>query len=226
MLKSLAAFWVACALLCAPALGLTQTYPQVLGPGGSSINPGAALIFVQACNGGLGGFVGSTYATGGECLMPGSGGGGGGSNAAAGSTGSGVPSSAGYTGFNSGGNLVGVSAANPLPVTGVASGLGAQQAIPTTGTATTPVALGAIPTGAVGVRLYAPTGTTIAFTIANSAGNAASQFAAGAFKTFSQSTDGPTWDENLTGGMNLYVGPITGAGTASSTVPAPSFRYY
>ena len=45
-------------------------------------------------------------------------GGGGGSNAAAGPTGSAVPTSADYIGFNVGGNLVGVSAGNPLPVTG------------------------------------------------------------------------------------------------------------
>jgi hypothetical protein len=47
--------------------------------------------------------------------------GGGGGNAAAGLTGSAVPTSASYEGFNSGGNLVGVSVANPLPVTGGAS---------------------------------------------------------------------------------------------------------
>lgn len=44
------------------------------------------------------------------------GGGGGGSNAAASLTGSPVPTSAGYTGFNSGGSLTGVSSATPLPV--------------------------------------------------------------------------------------------------------------
>ena len=38
-----------------------------------------------------------------------------GGNAAASPTGAAVPASAGYTGFNSGGNLVGVSAAAPLP---------------------------------------------------------------------------------------------------------------
>jgi hypothetical protein len=37
-------------------------------------------------------------------------------NAAASATGAGVPGSADYIGFNSGGNLVGVSSANPLPV--------------------------------------------------------------------------------------------------------------
>jgi hypothetical protein len=47
----------------------------------------------------------------------GSGGGGGGGNAAASPTGIAVPADAGYTGFDSGGNLVGVSASNPLPVT-------------------------------------------------------------------------------------------------------------
>ena len=39
-----------------------------------------------------------------------------GGNAAAGATGAAVPASADYTGFNSGGNLVGVSTANALPV--------------------------------------------------------------------------------------------------------------
>jgi hypothetical protein len=45
-----------------------------------------------------------------------SGGGSGGSNAAASNTGSAVPAAASYTGYNSGGNLVGVSTANALPV--------------------------------------------------------------------------------------------------------------
>jgi hypothetical protein len=44
-------------------------------------------------------------------------GGGGGGNAAAGATGAVVPVDADYMGFNSGGNLVGVSSANPFPVT-------------------------------------------------------------------------------------------------------------
>lgn len=51
-------------------------------------------------------------------LSASSGGGGSGSNAAAGPTGSAVPASAGYTGFNVAGNLVGVSSSNPLPITG------------------------------------------------------------------------------------------------------------
>lgn len=42
---------------------------------------------------------------------------GGGSNAAAGATGAAVPSSASYTAYNSGGNLVGVSTSNRFPVT-------------------------------------------------------------------------------------------------------------
>ena len=43
-------------------------------------------------------------------------------NAAASATGSAVPADAGYTGFNSGGNLVGVSSTNPLPSTDKADG--------------------------------------------------------------------------------------------------------
>lgn len=54
--------------------------------------------------------------TAGALNVSGGGGGGGGSNAAAGLTGAAVPTSAGYTGFNSGGNLIGVSSSNPLPV--------------------------------------------------------------------------------------------------------------
>lgn len=45
-----------------------------------------------------------------------------GSNPAAGSTGAAVPSSGSYTAFNVAGNLVGVSASNPLPVTGASGG--------------------------------------------------------------------------------------------------------
>jgi len=48
-------------------------------------------------------------------------GGGSGSNAAASATGAAVPTSASYTGFNVGGSLVAVSAANPLPITGTIS---------------------------------------------------------------------------------------------------------
>lgn len=45
-------------------------------------------------------------------------------NAAAGTTGAAVPSSADYVGYNSGGNLVGVSSATPLPVNVVAGSSG------------------------------------------------------------------------------------------------------
>lgn len=68
--------------------------------------------------------------------------GGGGANAAAGLTGSAVPTSADYEGFNSGGNLVGVSAANPLPVSAAALPLpsgAATSANQTNGTQTTQV---------------------------------------------------------------------------------------
>lgn len=55
-----------------------------------------------------------------------------GGNAAAGPTGSPVPADADYTGFQDGsGNLIGVSAANPLPVTGGGGTIGA--AVPSTG---------------------------------------------------------------------------------------------
>lgn len=66
-----------------------------------------------------------------------------GGNAAAGATGSAVPASAGYTGWNSGGNLVGASLTNALPVQ---PGTGAS--FPVTGTfwqATQPVSIASMP---------------------------------------------------------------------------------
>lgn len=65
----------------------------------------------------------------------------GGGNAAAGLTGASVPTSAGYTGFNSSGNLVGVSTVNPLPVV-------QQGSVAVTGTffqGTQPVSLATLP---------------------------------------------------------------------------------
>jgi hypothetical protein len=59
-------------------------------------------------------------------------GGGSGGNAAASATGSAVPADADYIGFNSGGNLVGVSASNPLPITGSISA--SNPSVGTTGT--------------------------------------------------------------------------------------------
>ena len=74
-------------------------------------------------------------------------GGGGGSNAAAGTTGVAPPGSASYTGFqNAGGNLVGVSPANPLPISG-----------------TITASLGA----------FAPTASTVALTATTTSSNAA-----------------------------------------------------
>lgn len=55
-------------------------------------------------------------------LKTSAGGGGGGGDNASSATGAAVPADANYTGFNSGGNLVGVSAANPLPVASLQSG--------------------------------------------------------------------------------------------------------
>lgn len=85
-----------------------------------------------------------------------SGGGGSGSNAAASSTGAAVPGSASYTGFNSGGNLVGVSSSAPLPITNAA--------MSATG--------GAVPSSAVylglnvGSNIVAPTGMSLGSQIA------------------------------------------------------------
>ena len=73
-----------------------------------------------------------------------SGGGGGGSNAAAGTTGAAVPTSADYSGWNSGGNLVGTSLTNALPVQP-----GTGSTFPVSGTfwqATQPVSLASMPT--------------------------------------------------------------------------------
>jgi hypothetical protein len=92
--------------------------------------------------------------TAGALNVSGGGGGGSGSNAAAGLTGAAVPTSADYTGFNSGGNLVGVSSANPLPAT--ISNFPATQPVsiasmpstPVTGTfwqATQPVSIASMP---------------------------------------------------------------------------------
>src|SRR6185312_2326858 len=69
--------------------------------------------------------------------------GGSGGNAAASNTGSAVPTAADYTGFNSGGNLVGVSSSNPLPVTLANTGANAT-AVKTDGSAVTqPVSIAA-----------------------------------------------------------------------------------
>jgi hypothetical protein len=62
------------------------------------------------------------YADGfGNITLRTSGSGGSASNPAAGPTGSAVPTAADYIGFSVGGNLVGVSSSNPLPVTSVVS---------------------------------------------------------------------------------------------------------
>lgn len=101
--------------LAAAVLAITGCAPL------HAVAQSTSAIVVAAC-----GTPPTTYAAGtnkqltqdttGTLCSTGSGGGGGGSNAAAGLTGAAVPTSAGYTGFNSGGNLVGVSSSNPLPV--------------------------------------------------------------------------------------------------------------
>jgi hypothetical protein len=49
MIRNLAALGAACALACAPALSLAQTYPRFLGPGGGYTPPGmSAMVGVDA----------------------------------------------------------------------------------------------------------------------------------------------------------------------------------
>lgn len=93
-------------------------------------------------------------------------------NAAASATGSAVPADAGYTGFNSGGNLVGVSSTNPLPSTDKADG--------TVGSATpsTAITIGgtdgtdlrAVLTNVEGSLLTAPASTIVDDNITTSVG--------------------------------------------------------
>jgi len=71
--------------------------------------------------------------------------GGTGGNAAAGPTGSPVPANADYIGFNVGGNLVGVSASNPLPITGTISA--ASDLVDTANSTVSPLGAGSTFTG-------------------------------------------------------------------------------
>ncbi len=87
-------------------------------------------------------------------------GGGGGGNPAASATGVAVPTDADYMGFNSGGELVGVSTANPLPVSGTVAVAGT---LPVSGTfyqTTQPVSVAAVPLApgaAIAANQYNPT---------------------------------------------------------------------
>lgn len=103
-----------------------------------------------------------------------------------------------------------VSAANPLPTTMPATGIGSLTAVPAGTTNGTPI--GTPPAGAVGVRIYLPTNASVTFTVAGAqpGGAPTNTF------TVSNSTTGPNWDESLNG-QNLYITATTGA---------PLFRWY
>jgi len=112
-----------------------------------------------------------------------SGGGGSGSNAAAGPTGSAVPTSADYLGFNVAGNLVGVSAANPLPVSASVSFTDPAESVVGAATPTSAIQLGwnngnvtqnVTPTNALPISVNA------ANFIFSSANSSTTQLAAGA----------------------------------------------
>lgn len=103
-----------------------------------------------------------------------------------------------------------VSVTNPLPVIGTAVGLGSLSAVPAGSTNGT--AIGTPPAGAVGCRIYLPSGSSVTFTVAASAPVSAPT---NVF-TISQATTGPNWDENLSG-QNLYITAIVGS---------PLFRWY
>jgi hypothetical protein len=126
-----------------------------------------------------------------------------GGNAAASATGSVVPASADYMGFNSSGNLVGVSAANPLPVT-----MATAPTTPVTGTfwqATQPVSIATAPVLVAGSAIIGKVGVD--------------QTTPGTTNAVSLSHVGNT--VVVTGGVSgsIGVGGITAAGSASSGNP-------
>lgn len=91
------------------------------------------------------------------------------------------------------------------------TGVGALLPVPAGTTSGT--ALGVMPVGAVGVRLYLPSGASVSFTIAAAppSGAPASVF------TASQAGTGPNWDEALAGGQMIYVTALSGS---------PLFRWF
>jgi|GEM_PF-4339521 len=91
------------------------------------------------------------------------------------------------------------------------TGLGALAAVPAGSTNGT--ALGTPPDGAVGARLYLPSGASVSFTVAATAPTAAPS----PVFTISQAGTGPNWDEALAGGQMIYVTATTGA---------PLFRWF
>lgn len=133
-------------------------------------------------------------------------GGGGGANAAAGLTGAAVPTSASYEGFNSGGNLVGVSTSNPFPV--------AQQgSVAVTGTfwqTTQPVSLASTTvTGSVAVTgTFFQTTQPVSLTSTTITGTVA------ATQSGTWVVSGPT-----ASGTAVSAAPLTVGGRASTTNP-------
>lgn len=157
-----------------------------------------------------------------------------GGNAAASATGAAVPASAGYTGFNSGGNLVGVSTANPLPV--------AQQgSVAVTGTfwqLTQPISMAAgLPTGSNTIG-----GVAIPSTISTNNSTTANLGAAAVFTgtsedvsnfsevrvmvysshasatdglSLQQSTDGTNWFQSDTYTIPATTAKVIGVGVAA-----------
>ncbi len=91
------------------------------------------------------------------------------------------------------------------------TGIGALTPVPAG--SSTGTALGTMPGGAVGARLYLPTGSAVTFTIAGSQPVAAPT----SVFTVTQAGCGPNWDEALAGGQMIYVTAASGS---------PLFRWY
>lgn len=134
------------------------------------------------------------------------GGGGGGGNAAAGATGAAVPADADYLGFNIGGNLTGVSAANPLPVLPPAATLTDRSGSVTTGG--TAQQLAAANAARKGWRIQNTSGGDQWF---NDTGGSASVGGAGCFKVSSGG-----YYETPAGGASQTAISIFGATTGQT----------
>ena len=91
------------------------------------------------------------------------------------------------------------------------TGIGALAPVPAGSTNGT--VLGTMPDGAVGARLYLPSGASVTFTITDTAPSTPPS----PVFTISQVGTGPNWDEALAGGQMIYVTAVTGA---------PLFRWF
>ena len=74
-------------------------------------------------------------------------------------------------------------------------------------------ALGSVPDGAVGARFYLPGGSSVTFTVIDTAPTSPPA----AVFTISQAGSGPNWDEALSGGQMIYVTALSGG---------PLFRWF